>query len=193
MMRRICSYIVLVMIMAELVLTLVSWIISAMMMEGVRSMLSNEGVRWYLGHFTNILISPFLIYIILLSISIGCLNKSRIFVRANTYHERLGHKIAFTASILYIILIATLAFMPHSILLSATGLLFPSPFSNALIPLLSFGGILVSVCHGFTTHQFSSFHSVVNAACDGIGIGAPFILCYIMIIQFYASILFVFG
>ena len=52
-MRKYAAYFVLAMILAELALMLLSWILSAMMVEDVRSMLSSEGMRWYLGHFST--------------------------------------------------------------------------------------------------------------------------------------------
>ena len=192
-MRKYAAYFVLAMILAELALMLLSWILSAMMVEDVRSMLSSEGMRWYLGHFSYILMSPLLIDLLLLSIAVGCLLRSKVFSRSKTYHERLGRKVSIAMSIVYIAVVSLITLMPHSMLLSATGRLFPSPFSNALLPMIAFWGVLIAVSYGLIVRSFSSFSSIVNAACDGIGIGAPVILCYLAFIQFYNSVMFVFS
>ena len=49
-----------VLVIAEVLLVIVSWLLSAAMMEGVRSLLSSEGVRWFFGSFTMIVASPLL-------------------------------------------------------------------------------------------------------------------------------------
>ena len=40
---------------AECVLVILSWLLSAARLEGVRSMLSSEGIRWFIGNFSNII------------------------------------------------------------------------------------------------------------------------------------------
>ena len=118
-MRKYAAYFVLAMILAELALMLLSWILSAMMVEDVRSMLSSEGMRWYLGHFSYILMSPLLIDLLLLSIAVGCLLRSKVFSRSKTYHERLGYKVSIAMSIVYIAVVSLITLMPHSMFLSA--------------------------------------------------------------------------
>ena len=50
----------LLLLIAEAVLILLSWILSAMRVDGVRSLLSGEGVRWFFGNFTTMVASPWL-------------------------------------------------------------------------------------------------------------------------------------
>lgn len=58
-MKRFLPYIALFLFLAEIVLILVSWLMSAALpTSGVRSMLSGEGLRWFMGHFGNILATP---------------------------------------------------------------------------------------------------------------------------------------
>ena len=49
-----------ILLIAELALILLSWILSAAGVEGVRSLLSGEGVRWFVGDFARMVASPLL-------------------------------------------------------------------------------------------------------------------------------------
>ena len=44
-----------VLLLAQLVLIILSWLLSATRLEGVRSLLSSEGIRWFVGDFSTIL------------------------------------------------------------------------------------------------------------------------------------------
>ena len=58
-------------LIAEIILILLSWILSAACVEGVRSLLSGEGVRWFVGDFARMMASPLLVWLILLLMAIG--------------------------------------------------------------------------------------------------------------------------
>ena len=90
-MKKIVPYIALVLVLAELTLILLSWLLSAAMPNsGVRSMLSGEGIRWFLGHFGTILATPILSWILLAAIALGCLKCCGVFSPSSplTYRER---------------------------------------------------------------------------------------------------------
>ena len=74
--KRFLALSVLVLFLAELVLILLSWILSATGMEGVRSLLSSEGIRWFVGGFTDIVDSTLLVWLIILLIALGAFQKS---------------------------------------------------------------------------------------------------------------------
>ena len=62
----------LVLVLAQTVLILVSWIINAMAPQAaVRSLLSSEGIRWFFGRFVSNLASPLLVWMLLLSVAYG--------------------------------------------------------------------------------------------------------------------------
>ena len=63
-------------LLSEFVLILMSWILSATGMEGVRSLLSSEGIRWFVGGFAEMVASPILAWIVLLLIAIGAFMQS---------------------------------------------------------------------------------------------------------------------
>ena len=83
--------------------------------------------------------------------------------------------------------------VPHAVLLSATGDLFPSPFSASLMPVLAFSLCVSSIVYGVIAGTFQSLRDVYEALLYGIRWAAPVFLFYILIIQFYESLLFVFS
>jgi aminobenzoyl-glutamate transport protein len=63
-------------LVAESVLIIVSWLLSAMRLEGVRSMLSSEGIRWFVGGFSDIVANPLLAWLLLALIAVGSVVQS---------------------------------------------------------------------------------------------------------------------
>ena len=60
-----------VLLCAEALLIILSWILSTTMTEGIRSLLSSEGIRWFFGNFSNIIASPLLAWLLLVPSSFG--------------------------------------------------------------------------------------------------------------------------
>lgn len=183
----------LLLLIAEAVLILVSWILSAMRVEGVRSLLSGEGVRWFFGHFTTMVASPWLACLVLLLVALGCLQKSGLFSRPHTsYRDRLALRVTIVFLVIYVGVVLLLTAIPHAVLLSSTGNLFPSPFSHGIVPILSFGMILISVSFGMVSGRFQTLSDVLDALSFGCRKGAPLFIFYILAIQLYESLKFVF-
>ncbi|MBO7139700.1 MAG: AbgT family transporter [Prevotella sp.] len=183
---------------AELLLFILSWLLSATRMEGVRSLLSSEGIRWFFGSFTEMVASPLLVWLLLGLIAYGCLNRSGLLSITKSqftisYRQRVALRVALVFMFIYVVMIALLTLMPHAILLSATGSLFPSAFSRSLIPILAFGICLVSISYGLVSGHLSGLGDVLSALSCGIAGGASIIILYLLFIQFYESLRFVFG
>jgi aminobenzoyl-glutamate transport protein len=180
-------------LIAEVVLILLSWILSAMRVDGVRSLLSGEGIRWFFGNFTSIVASPWLVWLLLLMIALGCLQKSGLYcLPRHSYRDRMALRITIVFFALYVGVILLLTAVPHSVLLSSTGSLFPSPFSRSITPVLSFGIILISVSFGMVSGRFQNLADVLDALSFGCRKGAPLFIFYILLIQLYESLRFVF-
>ena len=180
-------------LLAEAVLILISWILSAVRIEGVRSLLSGEGIRWFFGSFTSMIASPWLACLILLLIALGCLQKSGLVSQPHTsYRDRMALRITVVFLVLYVGVILLLLAVPHAVLLSSTGNLFPSPFSRSIVPLLSFGILLVSITFGFVSGRFQTLSHVLEALSFGCRNGAPLFIFYILLIQLFESLMFVF-
>ena len=178
---------------AELLLVILSWLLSATRLEGVRSLISSEGIRWFVGEFTYTLASPLLVWLLLALVALGCLQHSGLMSRGRGYRDRVALRVSFSFIIIYVVIICLLTLMPHAILLSVTGSLFPSAFSRALVPIICFGVGVLSISFGMVSGRLHTLTDILDALTFGLQQGAPLIILYIMFFQFYASLLFVFG
>ena len=178
---------------AELLLVILSWLLSATRLEGVRSLISSEGIRWFVGEFTYTLASPLLVWLLLVLVALGCLQRSGLMSRGRGYRDRVALRVSFSSIIIYVVIICLLTLMPHAILLSVTGSLFPSAFSRALVPIICFGVGVLSISFGVVSGRLHTLTDILDALTFGLQQGAPLIILYIMFFQFYASLLFVFG
>ena len=196
----------LLLMVAELLLFILSWLLSATRMEGVRSLLSSEGIRWFFGYFTQMVASPLLVWLLLGLCAYGCLQRSGLLSLLTshlslltshfsplTYREKVALRVSLVFLVIYVVMIALLTLMPHAILLSATGSLFPSAFSRSLVPIIAFGLCLVSITFGLVSGRLRGLDDTFSALSHGIAQGAPLIILYLLLIQFYESLCFVFG
>lgn len=189
----------LVLLLSEALLFILSWLLSATRMEGVRSLLSSEGIRWFFGSWQTIFASPLLVWLLLCLIAWGCLRKSGL-IKLFTSHfsllpfrDRLALRVSLVFLVIYLVILALLTLTPHAILLSATGHLFPSAFSRSLVPVIAFGVCLISVTFGLVSGRLRTLADILDALSMGIANGAPLIVIYLFAIQLFESFCFVFG
>ena len=198
----------LVLFLSEALLFILSWLLSATRMEGVRSLISSEGIRWFFGSWQTLFASPLLVWLILCLIAWGSLRKSgliRFFTFSPfhpftfspshpfTFRDRLALRVSLVFLVIYLGILALLTLTPHAILLSATGHLFPSAFSRSLVPVIAFGVCLVSVTFGLVSGRLRSLADILDALSNGIARGASLIVIYLFAIQLFESFRFVFG
>ena len=179
---------------AEVLVVIVSWLLSATMTEGVHSLLSPEGVRWFFSNFTSILLTPLLSWLLLAAMAWGVLRASGIVATPATSssRRRLSLRISILVLVTYLSLIVLLVAVPHAMLLSATGQLWPSPFSASIVPLLAFGVVLVSAAYGLSARTLRSFSDICQALICGLAAAAPLLFIYILAAQLFESFLYVF-
>ena len=184
-------------LVAEGVLVIVSWLLSALRLEGVRSLLSSEGVRWFIGGFSNIVASPLLAWLLLILIACGSIQQSGVMSLFSqkgpkSFRDKLALRVACVFLVIYVLVICLLTLMPHAILLSAKGSLFPSAFSRSILPIVCFGITLFSVVYGMMSGHKKTGEDVIGILTYGIRQGSSLIIIYILAIQLYASLRFVF-
>ena len=171
---------------------LVSWLLAAAIpTSGVRSLLSSEGLRWLLGHFSDMLGTPILLCLLLLLMAYGSLKGCGILHFKSSYRHSRALIITFMLAVFYVGAIVLLVMMPHAVLLSATGSLWPSPFSAAIVPLLAFGVTLLSAVYGYVADSYRTMSDVYQSLIDGIREGAPWLLFYVLSGQIYYSLKFI--
>ena len=184
-------------LVAQSLLVIVSWLLSAMRLEGVRSLLTSEGIRWIVGGFSDIVANPLLAWLLLLLIAGGSLQQSGVtglfsHKGETSFRDRLALRVASVFLALYVIVICLLTLTPHAILLSVKGSLFPSAFSRSLLPIVCFGATLFSIVYGMMSGHKKSGEDILGILTYGIRQGASLIIVYILAIQFYTSLRFVF-
>ncbi len=79
--NRVVAYIAVALVFAEVILALVSWLLFAFQAEGMRSMLSGEGLRFLFGHCVDAICSPLLAWLLLLSMAVGSVRESQLLSR----------------------------------------------------------------------------------------------------------------
>ncbi len=185
--------------LVELLVILTSWVYSAVSpMSGVRSLLSGEGLRWLMGSFADMLATPLLVWLLLLAMAYGVLRRSGMLTRPSKssllsgYRQRRARLSAVLLFLLILVVMLLLTVIPHAILLSATGGLWPSPFSHSLVPVVAFTVISVSACYGLMAGTFPTLNSVYQALQDGLSKAAPLFLYYVLLMQIYESLRFAF-
>ena len=212
-MRNKLGYIVLVLLVSQLALILLSWLVTAAFPElPMRSVLSSEGIRWFFGSFVSNQLSPLLIYFIMAVMAVGACVRSRLYdalreTLSNTrsslttssnhqhkvhYREKVGLRIALVEFIVYVIIMILLTAIPHAILLSVTGQLFPSSFSSSFIPSLSLIIIIMSLTYGVASGTIDSVAKMHKVLVDGLEVGSRLGPTYVVGIQLYMSIKYVF-
>ena len=189
----------LILLIAELTLILLSWILSAAGMEGVRSLLSGEGVRWFVGDFARMVASPLLAWLLLSMMAVGSFLRSGLTSlwqedrsRMMSYRDRTAFRVSLVLLVVYVAAILLLTVVPHAVLLSASGSLFPSPFSRSIIPIVAFGLALVSIAFGMMSGRIQLLSDILDALSYGIRRYAPLLVLYIFCIMLYQSLRFVF-
>lgn len=212
-MRNKLGYIVLVLLVSQLALILLSWLVTAAFPElPMRSVLSSEGIRWFFGSFVSNQLSPLLIYFIMAVMAVGACVRSRLYdalreTLSNTrsslttssnhqhkvhYREKVGLRIALVEFIVYVIIMILLTAVPHAILLSVTGQLFPSSFSSSFIPSLSLIIIIMSLTYGVASGTIDSVAKMHKILVGGLEVGSRLVPTYVVGIQLYMSIRYVF-
>ena len=184
-------------LLAEILLVLLSWLLSAVPTAEVRSLLTGEGLRWLLGRMSEGLSTPVLVWLVLLGMAWGCLGRSGLLqLRASLSHPSSRDRVALVCMsvlvVLYVGVMLLLTVTPHAILLSATGALFPSPFSASIVPVVSFGVTLCAILYGIVSGRINSLADIYLAMLQGIRDVAPLLFFYILFTQIYYTLRFVF-
>lgn len=190
--------------LAQVTLVLLSWLWSAAMPDSpVRSLLSSQGIRWFFGGFVEHEASPVLVWLLLGVLAVGSLRSSGVVVcvfrlllrrpATLTPLQRFAVRSTLVLLLVEVGAVAVLTLPPHAILLSVTGLLFPSSFSVALVPIVAFVCVTVSVFYGLLAGAFHSLSDVCRGVCSESKALAPLVLFYVVACQLCYSVFYVFS
>ena len=193
--RKFLTVVTVIIMVAWCLLVLSSWLLSAMMVEGVRSLLTGEGLRWLFGNMAYGLLSPLLVWLLMAAMAWGCLKECRIFASNDNDSNRrksVAFRVAALFTLAYVAVIALLTLLPHAVLLSPTGTLWHSPFSRALLPLVFLGTMLFGVVYGLVARTFTSLHDIIEAMLNGLRSTAPLLFAYMLLMPLALALRYVF-
>lgn len=191
-MKRLLPYIALTLAVGELLLVMGSWILSAALpMSGIRSMLSGEGVRFFLGHFADLLATPLLVWLLLLAMAYGVVLRSGVISGARSFRSSRARLIALLFAAAYLAVVLLMALVPHAVLLSASGTLWPSPFSASLVPLTAFGLAMVAAVYGIVAGTITSLADIYESFVDGLRRAAALLPICLLFVLIYESLCFI--
>ena len=198
---KVTAYCVCILAIGELALILLSWILSSTFpYSHIKSMLNGEGIRWFFGSFTSNLNKDILVWMILSSIAYGVFVKSglsslmrkSLILKACTFRERMAFLVFVVEVILILTVMLLLTTLPQAILLSSTGNLIPSCFSNSLVAVVIFAMLVTSLTTGFITRRITTLVNAVKCMIYGMRIFSPLILMYVFSNQLYYSFCYTF-
>jgi aminobenzoyl-glutamate transport protein len=193
--KKVIAILVQIVLVAQVVLLLVSWLIAAAMPQSaVRSLLSSEGIRWLFGSLTGNLATPTLLCLILILMAVGAMRKSGIrhlFVRA-TYRQRFAQRVVIAELVLLFIVLLLLTAVPEASLLSVTGVLFPSSFTDSLLPVFCIVVIAVCLSYGFVSGRLSTCEDALDAMSSGLSRWRGLVVLYLVLAEFFESLRYVF-
>lgn len=191
-------------VMAQVFLILASWLITAASPDvAMKSLLSAKGVRWFVGSFATNLASPLLVYIIVAVIAGGSLIAGGLWGALSKVMSGRRNQLSFReifalrgALLIFVVenvVVLLLTFLPHAILLSITGALFPSSFSDGIVPILAFMVVSVSLFYGLAARTLSGVYEVGQAMTSLGHWVMPLLLFYVFASVFYHSFVYVFA
>ena len=191
--KKVLAYLALSLGIAEVVVILVSWLLTAAMPESfTHSLTSPEGIRWFMGQCVDHLTSVWLVWLVLISITIGVVKQSRVLHFDHTqYRQRTALRLMLIELCISVGILLALTLLPHAILLNAVGTLFPGPFTHSLIPYICFSVMVMSMSYGIMSESIKGISQVYDAMNQGIRLLSPCFLFYILVMQLYTSILYV--
>lgn len=193
-MKKVITYTVVVLIVVQVITVLASWLVTAMMPElSWHSMLSSEGIRWFFGQFVRLQLSPLLLWLTIGSMAYGAVTDCGItrLRRPLSYSDRLALRWALITALTGVIVMILLVALPHALLLSVTGDLFPSAFSRSLIPFLCLQTIISALTFGVLSGRLPDVYSCIAAVTHGMAKAAPLFLIEVLGMELYRSIEFI--
>lgn len=183
----------------DVMLSLGSWMYASLFpVENVRSLLSAEAVRWLFRHGVRRMASPYFVWIILAGAAWGCALKSGLWsvlnqrTRPLLFREHAALKVCAFFLLAAVVCLLLLTCVPHAILLSATGHLYPSPYIPSAFPLACLLACSLSVVYGYVSGNFTSVVQVFRALTSGVRMMASWGVVGILAIFSYCLFSYVF-
>ncbi len=186
------AYATLALSVAQLLLTVVSWLLTAAMPgRFAHSLLSAEGIRWFMGRFVTNMQSPLLVWLVLGIFAWGTLQRSGLLQYASSeYRQRVALRFAVAVALMCVLVMVVLTATPHAILLNVMGQLYPSSFSESIVPYCCLSLVMVGLSFGLMTGRIHGIVAVYETIVYGMRHMGGLLLLYVLAMQLYSSVLF---
>ncbi len=190
--HHIMAHLALALVVAQVLLSLVSWVLTAAVPERfVHSLLSDEGIRWFMGRFTSNMLSPLLVWLVLIVFACGSVERSGVLHYCSSeYRQRIAMRFALFIGVIFFLTMLVLTLAPHAILLNVMGRLFPSSFSESIVPYCCLAVVVMSIAFGLMTGRLHNVTAVYEAVVYGMRNLGGLLLLYILGMQLYCSVQF---
>ena len=198
-MKRTCAIFAFILIVLQTILIFGSWIVSAAIPDSqIRPLIGAGGLRWFFSSFTEDMASPILVYIILITLTVNVFINSGMcelfsLKRKMNMQKKFALNVVLVELCTFIVLIVLLTAIPHAVLLSVTGELYPSSFSKGLIPMLCFIVTILSTSYGLVSGSLRGVYDIWNCITTGINFLPAVCFVYILLFQFVSSLSYVLG
>lgn len=198
-MKRFCSIFTIVLMGLQLLIILASWIVSAVFPSyPIHSLIGSGGLRWFIGSFADNLSSPILAYIILISISYSAFVMSGLAStltkpKSLSMQQRFAFRIMALELFLFVSSVLLISAVPHAVLLSVTGSLFPSSFSKGLVPMICFELFVLSMIYGIVGGGINTLEKFWDCIVSGANFLPAVCFLFMLGVQLFYSICYVMG
>ena len=202
--RHIYKVVAIILLLMQTLLALFSWVAESVFPQlGLRSLLSGDGIRWTLGHFSNHVSTPLLLWVILVASGVEVMKESGLWqllcmllsrkVRRSqlSYRERFAFQMVIVIILVSLAVVFLLTCLPEAVLLSVTGSLLDGIFLSSLVPLLFIIVCAMSLVYGYFGGKTPTTDSMFASLHKGISDAAPLILLYVMAAVLWYSFIFV--
>ena len=112
--------------------------------------------------------------------------------KAMSFWDHFGLMVALAELLVIVVLMLLLTILPHAVLLGVTGNLYPSSFSKSFFLMVCLSVCFISVSFGVVSSRLRSLEEVCDCLVAGIVYTLPLWLIYILGIELYASLRFIF-
>lgn len=195
---KLCALMSVVLMSMQVVLVVVSWVLTVLWPSlPVRSLLGSDGIRWLFGSVESNMVSPVLLWLLLLGCVAGVLRRSRLLAalvafRRITDYERMALMVVGWEVVAMVLVVVALALVPHAILLSALGTIVPSSFSSGVVPFVATSACAAALTYGKITGSLRSLADAFGSLVAGIAGVAPAVIVYFFAAELYHSVIWAF-
>lgn len=181
-------------------LALFSWVANIYGWGDIQSLLSAEGIRWFLGHVVENYVScPALGIVLILLMGLGVAVHAGLYgilKRLCQKEKLLSHKERWALTLtmvvcgIYVMIVVASLLLPWNFMWGITGAWLHSPFSKGLVYVLSIGIGLSGVVYGYVSGNFRRLSDVMTGMSYLIARESSYFVALFFITQFFSLLVY---